>query len=822
MEYPIWHLTTFGGGFWIAFIATIHVFVAQFAVGGGLFLVISEQMAYRTGSEELLGYVKKHSKFFLLLTMVFGGVSGVALWFSMALLSPQGALVLVTEFVFAWATEWVWFVGEIVALLIYFYSWHKMNRSDHVKIGWFYFIFAWLSLFTINGVVGFMLTPGDWLQTHNFWDGIFNPTFWPQLAFRSFLSVMLAGLFGFVTASWLKNPVVRCKMVRLCSLWTLLGLIITLPCGYWYLMALPPQQASMIIEKSHRVAYFMKIFEITAPIVLIGGLIMAICAPRKVKFPSALILLLIALIFYGSFEFIREAGRKPYVLWGVVYSNSVMVDQAVAMEGKSLLQNAKWVPDGLRKVTSKNKLKAGEWLYQMECISCHAINGPMNDIVPRTAKYNAAGLDAFLSGMGRLSKYMSPFLGDEAERMALAEYIDSLSPRAKVVLSDIRESDVKPAPFKSDQKYTLLAWPVEGLRLVLENKGRVALSESGSKVRAQLILRGDPPEVVTDDVKIVCELKAINQPYDMTAEGGFFESPPINALPYSNDGYQPLPLVEVNAVNSAGEIFATTTIVLPVSTRATCNNCHGGDWAVKNQGGLSTRTADDFLKIHDRDNHTDFMERVKSVNGDTIDCASCHDGDSQLDLSAALHGFHAVYLSGKDNEACTMCHPLESLRGHHRTVGMECVNCHGVMENHALALLKADEDKPAAKELMVLLTPVDMDKEEVNSRKPWIQEPDCLTCHADFAEPDTDSAFNVWNEDKSGLFRNRKDEMDAVMCAACHNAPHAIFPAEDERDNLRALQYMGEAKPLGSGGTCTVCHENDMEYAAHHPGMGLE
>ncbi|MBI9109832.1 cytochrome ubiquinol oxidase subunit I [Maridesulfovibrio ferrireducens] len=820
MEYPIWHLTTFGGGFWIAFIATIHVFVAQFAVGGGLFLVLSEQMAYRTGSDELLDYVKKHSKFFLLLTMVFGGVSGVALWFSMALLSPQGALLLVREFLFAWATEWVWFVGEIVALLIYFYSWDKMSRSDHIKIGWFYFIFAWLSLFTINGVVGFMLTPGEWLQTHDFWDGIFNPTFWPQLAFRSFLSVMLAGLFGFVTAAWLKDPVIRCKMVRLCSIWTLLGLILLLPCGYWYMMALPPEQAEMILNKSHRVAYFLKMYQVTAPIILVGGLIMAICMPRKIKFPSALILLLIALVFYGSFEFIREAGRKPYVLWGVVYSNSVMVDKAAEMEGKSLLQEAKWVPDNLRKITDENKLKAGAWLYQMECVSCHAINGPMNDIVPRTVKYSAAGLDAFISGMGKLSKYMSPFLGDETERMALAEYIDSLSPQVKTVLAEVKETKVEPAPFVADQEYVLMAWSLEGLRLIVESEGRVSVSESGSKVRAQLLLRGDPPEVVTDDVKIICELKNVHQPYKMKAKDGFFESPPINVLPYSDDGYQPLPLVEVSAVDDAGEILATTTIVLPVSTRASCNNCHGGDWAVKGQGGLAAQTADDFLKIHDRDNYTDFTARVKL--GDTIDCLSCHDGDTQLDLSTALHGFHAVYLSGKENEACTMCHSQESLRGLHRTVGMECVNCHGVMENHALALLKAEEDKLVAKDLIGLLMPVDMEMEEINPRMPWTQEPDCLTCHVDFAGPDTDSAFNVWNEDKSELFRNRKDEMDAVMCAACHNAPHAVFPAVDERDNLRALQYMGEAKPIGSGRTCTVCHENDMDYAAHHPGMGLE
>ena len=37
MEFPVWQLSTLGGGFLIIVIAVLHVFVAHFAVGGGLF-----------------------------------------------------------------------------------------------------------------------------------------------------------------------------------------------------------------------------------------------------------------------------------------------------------------------------------------------------------------------------------------------------------------------------------------------------------------------------------------------------------------------------------------------------------------------------------------------------------------------------------------------------------------------------------------------------------------------------------------------------------------------------------------------------------------
>ena len=58
MEYPIWQLTTLGGGFWIALIATLHVYVAHFAVGGGLFLVLTERLLRRSGGAHRLGSVR--------------------------------------------------------------------------------------------------------------------------------------------------------------------------------------------------------------------------------------------------------------------------------------------------------------------------------------------------------------------------------------------------------------------------------------------------------------------------------------------------------------------------------------------------------------------------------------------------------------------------------------------------------------------------------------------------------------------------------------------------------------------------------------------
>jgi hypothetical protein len=76
MNYPIWDIPLIGGGLLIGFVAIIHVFVSHFAVGGGLYLALTERKAIKENNKALIDYLKKHSRFFLLLTVVLGAVSG--------------------------------------------------------------------------------------------------------------------------------------------------------------------------------------------------------------------------------------------------------------------------------------------------------------------------------------------------------------------------------------------------------------------------------------------------------------------------------------------------------------------------------------------------------------------------------------------------------------------------------------------------------------------------------------------------------------------------------------------------------------------------
>ena len=234
MNYPVWYLPQLGGGLLIAIIAILHVVISHLAVGGGLFLVLTERKAIKTNNSALLEYVKKHTWFFLLLTMVFGGMSGVGIWFIIALVHPAATSSLIHTFVFGWAIEWVFFIGEIVALLIYHYRFGKMDSKSHMILGWLYFIFAWLSLFIINGILGFMLTPGKWIETGSFWHGFFNPSYLPALIFRTCISLIFAGVFGLVTGAWLKDREMRYTVFRLCAKWMYIPLAVLVFTGIYY------------------------------------------------------------------------------------------------------------------------------------------------------------------------------------------------------------------------------------------------------------------------------------------------------------------------------------------------------------------------------------------------------------------------------------------------------------------------------------------------------------------------------------------------------------------------------------------------------------
>jgi hypothetical protein len=311
----------------------------------------------------------------------------------------------------------------------------------------------------------------------------------------------------------------------------------------------------------------------------------------------------------------------------------------------------------------------------------------------------------------------------------------------------------------------------------------------------------------------------------------------IPVVPYTDDGYfNPYPLFTVEARDAGTEeVLARTKVVAPASTEMGCRNCHAGGWRIDGVSGLSDETAKNILAAHDRLSDTDLLEQA--LAGNPQRCQACHAdpalsarGDSlRLNLSAAMHGWHASYMPVSGSDACVLCHPANPegrtrcFRGIHDYIGLGCTDCHGELGDHALALLKAETEKSSGPALMAAITPDRVDSiEEVNPRSPWLNAPDCLTCHEDFGPPERVDAYNVWIEDFSELYRNRQDNA-GIRCPACHGSTHAEYPAvnpmDNKRDVLQPLQYTSEPYPIGANKRCEVCHVVNMEDPVHHENM---
>ncbi len=445
MNYPVWDVG-FGAGLLIAVVAILHVFVSHFAVGGGLYLVVTEHKARRSNDAALLNWLKEHSRFFVLVTVVFGAISGVGIWFTIGLIGPTATSSLIHAYVWGWAIEWVFFFVEITAALLYLYGWDKLDPVRHQWYGWIYCVAAYLSLVVINGIITFMLTSGSWIKNHRFWSGFFNPTYFPSLAFRTAIALALAGIYALITASVQKDAALKARIVRWSVWWTAPSLAVLPALGWWYIRKIPADVWASARGAMPTATRFAGLAELLLGVTL-ALVVLALVRPGRIHLAFSLLLALVALGAMGSFEFIRESVRKPYVIYNYLYANSLYAMQIPGDGGFStdevtaagVLQSAKWVQ--VREITAANQVEVGHEIFRLECESCHtadAYRGLKHYIALR--QWDEAKIRAMLGGLEFMHNgVMPPFAGTDAEQGALAAYLSAVEPVSAAAASAARD-----------------------------------------------------------------------------------------------------------------------------------------------------------------------------------------------------------------------------------------------------------------------------------------------------------------------------------------------------------------------------------------------
>lgn len=323
------------------------------------------------------------------------------------------------------------------------------------------------------------------------------------------------------------------------------------------------------------------------------------------------------------------------------------------------------------------------------------------------------------------------------------------------------------------------------------------------------------------------------QAFDVDPATGWFHAFGIPATPVDDAGRtNPYPMFRIAARDATtGKLLAATDIVVPVAEETDCRNCHlTGKIAASAAGTTWSEDADpeiqakrNILILHDANHGTDLL------GSQPVLCAGCHYSPA-LDLagtgptgpqvgkptfSAVMHDYHGRRTdgtgapvfppAGSAMDTCYQCHPgkvTQCLRGAMAAGGMECRDCHGDM----LAV--------------------------GGPRRPWVDLPQCGSCHSGDANshvtganvvpaPDGIRLIQAWRTgdpeatpivatnrrfaEESGKLYRKSEGHGGLACTACHGSPHAIWPNANlaANDNVAARQIQGHAGKIME---CEACH----------------
>ncbi len=430
----------------IAVISVLHVVVSHYAVGGGFFLAVEISYAYRQKNIAYLKYLKDHAWFFILVTVVYGAITGVGIWWTIGLASPLATEVLIHGFVFGWAMEYVAFLIEITAAFIFYYYWGRLQPKMHTTIGWIYAGAAWISLVIITAITAYMLNPGKWPQSESFWDGILNPQFLPQVFARTGGSFLLASLYVYLHSSFkVKDSSLHNLIEKRSARPALWGAIMIIIGGIWWHAMLPESAKAALVGASVLNVLMIIIFALTVAILL-----MIYFGPYRNPgwfTPGFTILIFLSgLAAVTTGEYIREAVRKPYIIYNVVLGNQILVDEVPRLRQAGFLEGGVWtsmlIGERYPFAFSENQIdvskllllpedeqtRIGSTLFLYHCNDCHATEIGYSAVGRLLQGWTEPMIREVVEHPEKARYFMPPWCGTKEEAILLTKYLFSIAP----------------------------------------------------------------------------------------------------------------------------------------------------------------------------------------------------------------------------------------------------------------------------------------------------------------------------------------------------------------------------------------------------------
>lgn len=422
VPYPVNDFGPAMKGMVIGGLGIFHVFLAQFAIGGGMLLTWFQWLAMR-GKEPLARtLLDSYFRVLILVSFVVGALTGVGMWFTSIQVSPRTIGTMIDTFHWVWATEWIFFWVEVVAG----YAVYRYGRvlSDRAKLGLLitYSVAGWGSLFWINGILSWQLTPGEWVASRDIWAGFFNPTFWPSLGYRTVACIVIAGLIAAIIINAMPDltRIERERLVRRAG--SAMAAMLVMPVfGIWFLVVLPPDSREWVLGGSAAMTMFMNIA--VGASVLVGGYAIVALWRQKLFVNGATATLLAALAFGATAggEFVREGVRKPFTIRETLYSNSIAPDEVARIREVGLVTNNPFpLRDGER--YPSGAVATGALVFREQCAVCHTIGG-VNGLLHLMGTWSIEQQRMNVAKLQLTKPFMPPFAGTAEEVDALVQYV---------------------------------------------------------------------------------------------------------------------------------------------------------------------------------------------------------------------------------------------------------------------------------------------------------------------------------------------------------------------------------------------------------------
>ena len=349
-------------------------------------------------------------------------------------------------------------------------------------------------------------------------------------------------------------------------------------------------------------------------------------------------------------------------------------------------------------------------------------------------------------------------------------------------------------------EFVVIGWNDLGMHCYNRDFSELAVLPPYNNLWAQVIKRGDPPQIITTGVTVsysfpdntysvgksnfwtfAPKLFGVTLPDNvglagkglagqMDAKTDHFVAEGIPLTEYSDSNpnvRDPFQLANLVVKDANGTVLATNQVVAPVSTEMRCDNCHS-DGAF----GITTgKVETNILTLHDKLSLSKYPagHTTPLMQNRPVLCAECHSSNALgapgaagvASLSNAMHTMHDGKVPNT-TDGCYNCHPgptTKCLRDVMSRDGLGCVDCHGTM-----AKVKANPN-------------------------PWLNEPRCENCHDNVHQ---NNALYRLSTGHGGLY-----------CEACHDSTHAIARSTQPNDAIKFINLQGTAGTLRK---CTVCH----------------